>query len=344
MAYGWPLREANSRVDAAGRMMARRNPPHQPTAQFDVFPASRGRGDNAAMTARQPLPGSPPDFLSDVPPMAPMPWQARLDLRFARRGEGTILAANRHEGPLRVQKALYPEGGAVCHAIVLHPPAGIVGGDALDIDIAVGAGAHALLTTPGAGKWYRSAGPLATQRLVCAVEAGGALEWLPQESIVFDGARAAMSGRVELAGDARYLGWEVLCLGRRAAGERFASGDIRLETRIARDGHPLWLERGALAGGGPLLESPAGLAGFSVCGTLLASGPGLDAGLLAACRAVPGREPGARQAVTLLPGLLVARYLGHAAEAARAWFAALWQVLRPALIGRAALMPRIWNT
>jgi urease accessory protein len=296
------------------------------------------------MTARQPLPGSPSDFLSDVPPVALIPWQARLDLRFARRGEATILAANRHEGPLRVQKALYPEGEAVCHAIVLHPPSGIVGGDVLEIGVDVGADAHALLTTPGAGKWYRTAGPGAEQAVRVRVGAGGAVEWLPQESIVHDGARAVMDGRVELAGDARYLGWDVLCLGRRASGERFTRGELRLDTRIERDGRPIWLERGTLAGGGPLLESPVGLAGFSVCATLLASGSGIDAGLLAACRAVPGREPGARMALSLLPDLLVARYLGHVAEAARAWFAALWRLLRPALMGREAVMPRIWNT
>lgn len=271
-------------------------------------------------------------------------WHARLELDFELRAGTTVLARREHFGPLRVQKALYPEGEAVCHAIVLHPPSGIAGGDRLEIRAQVGSGAHALLTTPGAGKWYRSAGPLAEQRLAFTVAAGGTLEWLPQETIVFAGARAAMDTRVELAADARFIGWEVLCLGRRASGERFAHGALNLATRIQRDGRPIWLERGRIDGGGDLLDSPAGLAGFTITGTLLASGASVGPDLLAACRAVAPSESGARHGLSALPDLLVARYLGHSSEAARNWFIELWHLLRPTFAGREAVPPRIWNT
>lgn len=271
-------------------------------------------------------------------------WRAHLKLAFERRGESSVLTRREHVGPLRVQKALHPEGAAVCHAIVLHPPSGIAGGDDLTISVDVGAGAHALLTTPGAGKWYRSGGALASQKLDFNVAAGGLLEWLPQESIVFNGAHASMHTAVELAADARFIGWEVLCLGRRASGERFETGALRLATHLGRAGRPLWLERGRLEGGASLLDSPAGLAGFSVSATLLAVAPALSPELLAACREARAREAGARQAVTLLPDLLVARYLGHSSEAARHWCAGLWQRLRPAMAGREAHPPRIWNT
>jgi urease accessory protein len=271
-------------------------------------------------------------------------WQASLDLRFERRAAATVLAQRNHRGPLRVQKQLYPEGEGVCHAIVLHPPSGIVGGDGLEIRAVLDSGAHALLTTPGAGKWYRSAGPCARQSLEFDLGAGAVLEWLPQETIVFDGAQAGMSSRIRLAADARYFGWEVLCLGRRAANERFEHGELRLSTAIEQEGKPLWLEQGRLAGGSPLLASPMGLAGFSVCGTLLAAGCDIEAGVLAACREVVPQEAGAQAGVTRLPRLLAARYLGHSSEAARDWFAALWHVLRPALIGSEARPPRIWNT
>jgi urease accessory protein len=273
-------------------------------------------------------------------------WQARLDVRFERRADTTVLASCRHFGPLRVQKALHPEGQGICHAIVLHPPSGIVGGDQLDIAIDVAEGAHALLTTPGAGKWYRSAGAQATQRIQIKVGAGGTAEWLPQETIVFSGAHARIASEVELATDARFLGSEVLCLGRRASGERFSQGELRLATSITRAGQPLWFERGRIDGGGPLLDSPVGLAGFSVCGTLLAAGD-VDPSLLAECRRVVAGEAGAQVGITALPGpssLLVARYLGHSSESARHWFVGLWQHLRPALLGIAAQTPRIWNT
>ncbi|OYX31228.1 MAG: hypothetical protein B7Z03_04500 [Hydrogenophilales bacterium 32-62-9] len=177
-------------------------------------------------------------------------WQARLALDFQRRDAATILARREHFGPLRVQKALYPEGEGVCHVIVLHPPSGIAGGDDLHIGVKVDAGAHALLTTPGAGKWYRSAGPWAKQRLDFAVGADATLEWLPQENIVFDAARADMQSRIELDAAARFIGMDVLCLGRRASGETFAHGALQLDTRVQRGGQPIWLERGRLDAAG----------------------------------------------------------------------------------------------
>src|SRR6186997_1982361 len=115
-------------------------------------------------------------------------WRAELALGYERRGPRTVLATRRHDGPLVVQKALYPEGDAVCHGIIVHPPAGIAGGDELDLQARVGAGAQALLTTPGATKWYRSAGALASSHIRWTVDADAALEWLPQETIVFSGA------------------------------------------------------------------------------------------------------------------------------------------------------------
>lgn len=271
-------------------------------------------------------------------------WQARLNLEFGRRAEATALVRRSHQGPLLVQRPLYPEGSAICHALLLHPPAGIAGGDELKIGVSVGAEAHALLTTPGAGKWYGRAHSWASQRLDLEVAAGGVLEWLPQESIVFDGALADMQTHVALAEDACFIGWEVLCLGRRASGERFDSGVLRLATRIERRGRPIWLERGVLEGGARVLQSSAGFAGSSVSATLLAAGAGLDADLLAACRKLVPAERGAQYGLTLLPDVLVARYLGHSAEAARAWMVALWSLLRPALTGREAEEPRIWKT
>ena len=271
-------------------------------------------------------------------------WQAHLDLGFERRNPETILARRAHHGPLRVQKPLYPEGPELCHAIVLHPPAGICGGDRLQIDVDIGEGAQALLTTPGAGKWHRSAGSQAEQTVSITVGAGGTAEWLPQESIVFDGAQARMRTTVDLAEGARFIGVETLCFGRRASGETFDHGSLRLATDIRIDSRPLWHESGIIDGGSALMTSPIGLAGFTVCSTVLAAGIDIDAETLAACRAAASPEAGAQVGVTAMPQLFVGRYLGHSTEAARKWFVALWETLRPAFIGRAAAVPRIWNT
>ncbi len=273
-------------------------------------------------------------------------WHAELHLGFALAGERTVLRENRHRGPLRVQKALYPEGDAVCQAIFLHPPSGIAGGDQLAISVEVGAGAHAQLTTPGAGKWYRSAGAEAAQGLAFTVGESATLEWLPQETIIFDGARARMETRVELAADSRYIGWDILCLGRAAAGERFENGRFDLFFRVDRGNAPIWIERGGFDGNDTMLSSPVGWAGATVCGTLLCVFPELPqqaVALLEACRKVIAVD-GANHGLSALPGILVARYLGNSSEAARLWFAALWEVLRPACCGRPAVIPRIWNT
>lgn len=281
-------------------------------------------------------------------PIAPADsgWRAQLELGIEAVDGASRLTRRWHEGPLRVQKALYPEGPAVCHLMPIHPPAGIAGGDDLSIHLVVGEGAHALVTTPGAGKWYRSRQPdgnqLASQSLDFDVADGGVLEWLPQETIVFDRVRGRADTTVRLSGKALFVGLDILCFGRTASGERFTHGSLSIASRIERDGRLLWREQGRIDGGGRLLASPVGLRGQPVTGTLLVAAEIIDGALLEACRAV---QPAVGEGgITRLPGLLVARYLGPAAEPARAWFVALWSILRPALTGRDAVVPRIWLT
>ena len=275
-------------------------------------------------------------------PAAQAGWDARLRLEFERRDGRTVLAARSHAGPLRVQKPLYPEGPEVCQAIVVHPPGGIVGGDSLAIDIDADAEAHAQITTPGASKWYRSTGARATSVTSLRVGSGALLEWLPQEAILFDGAIASLSLRVELVPGGRFIGWDVTCLGRTAADERFTHGRLRQSLDIVRGGAPLFCERVAIDGGGPALQSGAILGGAPVFGTLIIAGAAIADPLLAACRAVVCDEGDG--AVTRLPDVLVARYRGNSANAARTYFANLWRLLRPVLAGREVVIPRIFST
>jgi urease accessory protein len=269
-------------------------------------------------------------------------WRAELALRFEREPHRTVLAQRRHSGPLRVQKALYPEGPDVCQAIIVHPPGGIAGGDVLDIAVEAGPGAEVQITTPGATKWYRSAGPSALARTRISAAPGSRVEWLPQEGIVFDGANVAIATRVDLAGDAVFIGWDIVSLGRTASGERFGAGSFRQNLELARDGRLLWCERALLHGGAPALHSGAVLGGAPVFGAMTVAGGDIDSATFAACRdATPLQGEGA---VTRLPGIVIARYRGASAAAARTYFARLWQVLRPQAIGRAAVLPRIWAT
>ncbi len=269
-------------------------------------------------------------------------WHAAIDLGYERDGARTVLSRRTHRGPLVVQKSLYPEGESVCQTIIVHPPAGIVGGDRLRVDVALGAGAHAQLTTPGAGKWYRSAGRTARQDIALRAAAGATLEWLPQETIVFDGAIGELALDVELRGDAAFMGWDVVCLGRAASGERFEHGRLRQRIAISRDGVPLFIERADLTGGDALLDSPVGLNGAVVFGTFIAAAQTVPDAILALCRDVAAAD--GEVAVTRMRGCLLGRYRGASTQSARAYFAQLWCVLRPALTGRSAVLPRIWNT
>ena len=159
---------------------------------------------------------------------------------------------------------------------------------------------------------------------------------------MFDGADAASTLRVELAPGATYIGWDVVCLGRTASAERFTHGEWRQRIEIVRGDALIWSERAVLRGDSPLLASPAGLNGAPVFGTFVAMAPILSDELLAACRALtPTQGEGV---ATRLPHALVARWRGHSMEAAHAYFAALWAVVRPALTGRVAVPPRIWTT
>lgn len=270
-------------------------------------------------------------------------WQARLALEYSVQRGRTTLTGREHSGPLLVQKALYPEGDAVCHSIVVHPPGGIAAGDALKLELRLGAGAAALLTTPGAGKWYKSARRKASVVQDFDIGRGAVLEWLPQPAIVFDAARADARTAVRLHEDGLYLGWEITCMGRSAAGERFNSGELRQRTEVWQQGRRLWCEYARLAGDDPMLAAKAGLDGCTVSATLIAAGRDVPAQLLEQCRRIaPGA--GERWGITALPRVLLARYLGASSEAAMQYFTALWSALRPALAGRSAVPPRIWAT
>lgn len=264
-------------------------------------------------------------------------WQASLALGFVRDGATTRLVRREHRGPLRVQKALYPEGPDACHVIVVHPPGGVVGGDRLAIDIDAGPGCLVLATSPGAAKWYRANGRVSHQAVRLTAGVGAAIEWLPQETIFYDAAAVDLELDVELAAGATYLGSEILCFGRVAAGETFASGRVRQRTSIRQAGRLLWWEQGVVTPAG--IASPLGMAGHSVCATFIAVGAGVPAALQAHLRAA---DP--QLAVSQVKSVFVARHLGHDGEAARAAMLRVWQALRPHLLGRPACVPRIWHT
>jgi len=280
----------------------------------------------------------------ESPAAAPAGWHAELSLGFARQGERTALVERRVRMPLAIQRPFYPEGPRVCHILLLHPPGGLVGGDHLDMKLDLQAGSEVLVTTPAAGKWYR--GQRAARQIgrVC-VAPDAHLEWLPQESIVFDGALADQQLRVELAPGATWLGWDITRFGRSASGERFLSGHWRAQTEVWRAGEPLWIDRQQLEGGSRLLDSAYGLAGQPVIGTLAWVGGPVSQELIGAARDLWTALAGLGEAgVTRLSQGLLCRYRGPSSSAARDWFTRVWDRVRREFRGCAAQAPRIWNT
>ena len=273
-----------------------------------------------------------------------MTWHGRLSLEYRHDADsGRTLGHDRHDGPLRVLKALYPEGPAVCQHVLVHPPGGIAGGDRLDIDIRVGAGAHALLTTPGATRFYRSSGEPALQSVRLTLQRDARLEWLPMAGIAHDACIAENRVSFALEEGAQMIGADVLALGLPASSAPFACG--RFTQHLEWPGQ--WLERGAIdAGDALLLQSPLGLGGRTVMATLwCAAGSAFGAGtreaLLDAARHDAGPDEGSTAAT---PRLLLWRALGDSIEPLWArlvtlrarWRRLCWQLDEVA--------PRIWST
>ena len=280
-----------------------------------------------------------------------MAWAGtlRLDYRCDElRGAPRTVLHDRHDGPLRVLASLYPEATAVCHNVLVHPPGGLVGGDALEIDAELAHGSHVLITTPGATRFYRSTGATATQQLRARLADGARLEWLPLETIAYSGCIGANQMRFALAPGAEMIGWDILALGLPASGQAFERG--RFLQHIELPGR--WLERGAIdAADQRLLDSPLGWAGQRVMATLwFAAGAALPAArrerLLDAARALIDADalrPSAG-ATAIDDGVIVLRVLAPRVEPMMVLLTRVWAAWRDAAWALPACVPRVWRT
>jgi len=278
-----------------------------------------------------------------------MAWHAHLTLDYraepATRG---TRADFRHDGPLRVLKTLFPEGPEVCHTVVVHPPGGIVGGDTLAIDLTLGDGAHALVTTPGATRFYRSGGARAAQAIRARVAAGGRLEWLPLETLVHSGAHADNKMTFELAPGAEMFGWDCVALGLPAADAPFVAGDYRHDIAAG----PRWLERGRTSATDlALLDGPCGWAGHRALGTLwFAAGSPLDDArreqLLDVAREIAGAHAlsSTSGATAPQPDVVTLRVLAPRVEPIHELLASVWRAWRVIAWERQPCSPRVWRT
>jgi urease accessory protein len=277
-----------------------------------------------------------------------MGWHGHLSLQYRLSSSARTVVHDTHNGPLRVLQSLYPEGDAICHNVLVHPPGGVVGGDVLAIDVDVQAASHALVTTPGATRFYRSLGDLGLQTLTARVADGARFEWLPLETILYPDTLAENRMRFELAPGAEMMGWDVLALGLPASGQPYDRG--RYTQSIELPG--VWLERGCIDGRDTrLLQSPLGWAGHSVLATMwFAGGTALASArrdaLLDSAREAIAADPLRPTAGCTSPHaeVVVLRALAHRVEPAMHLLTQVWQRWRKTAWSLAGTPPRVWRT
>lgn len=283
------------------------------------------------------------------PSSHPSAWHGQLHLEFRHRDLQTLLSYNHAQAPLKIQRSFYPEGLGICHSVMLHTAGGIVGGDLLSLKVRLHPHAQVLVTTAAAAKIYRSNGQEAQHNTQISVAEGGCLEWLPQDTIVFNGAMYRQTLRVDLAPGAMWMGWDITRLGRTARGESFETGTWRSHTEVWQGDRLIWVDPQWIQGGSEMLDSLHGLAGFPVIGSFAMIGQPVTADLLTAVRSLWQNEDPQNQELTgqlgvtrLMNGLLC-RYRGHSATEARRWFIQIWHVLRHQCLGRSGCVPRVWQ-
>jgi len=270
-------------------------------------------------------------------------WRAQLNLGFSNSNNKTILSHRKHNGPLQVQKPFYPEPNGTCHVYILHPPGGVVGGDRLNICVDVNSNAHALITTPAAGKFYRSAGPVARQEQVIKVAPKGTLEWFPSENIIFSGAKAQIKTKIELSRDSNFMGWEISCLGRPASNENFSQGELDQRFEIWREDRPIQIERLLLNAGNPSLHAKWGLLGFPVIGNMICITNNVE--LLDSLKNLVNTSTDQELfSVTQVDDIILCYFLGISVERARNCFIKAWKIFRKGVIQLEVVEPRIWKT
>jgi len=275
-----------------------------------------------------------------------MPWHAQLTLDYALEA-GRTVARHTHQGPLRVLQSLYPEGSAICHNVLVHPPGGLVGGDTLEVRVKVQSGAQALITTPGATRFYRSDGALALQTTHLHLEPDARLEWLPLEAICYSGCQAENRLTLTPEPGAECMGWDVTALGLPGANQPFAQGWLQQHLELPG----AWLERGRIAADDTrLLDGPTGLDGqrclaclFFATGTPLGRERRQQA--LDAARAVLEAHPLAATAGATSPNaqVVVVRVLAPLVEPAMDLLRAVRGAWRHTLWTQSASSPRIWS-
>jgi urease accessory protein len=284
-------------------------------------------------------------------------WFASLALQLGHCEYGTQLTKTRRCGPLTIQKAFYPEGRDCAHLYLLHPPAGIVSGDELQISIDVQQNAHTLVTTPGANRFYRArtdlsiGDPKQTQITQINLEASAKCEHFPLETLVYNQANGVNNVEVRLQDSSAYCGWDMTCLGLPSSNQQFTAGRFTQLNTLYRDDILIYHDKVIIEPESNIQHHAAGLAGNTVFGTFLAYAPKSQVSdaqrtqLIEQLRAViEQHHASSLVSITDIRQLLVMRYLGQQAHQCKSLFIELWKLVRPWYMKKQGVQPRIWFT
>ena len=268
-------------------------------------------------------------------------WPASLDIEFSVRPEKTVPSKIKHFGPLRVQRPFYPEKDGCCHLYLLHPPGGVVGGDVLKIDIVANTKSKSLVTTPGATKIYRSNIQSKIYQTINLKEES-ILEWMPQETILFNEAQTSINTEVHLSLTSQIFFWDILCLGLPVNNEKFTIGNCRQSLKVFRGNNPVLIENNDFEGGSELMSARWGMRGFYINAIAVMTSSSFV--IVDKIRSLVESGEDFLFSVTQKQGLIICRYMGDSVDQAKLCFREAWAVWRDCELEKEVVVPRIWGT
>ena len=251
---------------------------------------------------------------------------------FARVGARTEPERLFETGGLRWR---FPRSSSPCQAAIVNTGGGVAGGDSYSVSLTLREGAAVEATTPSAERIYRSDGPAASIATRLVLKPRARLFWLPQETLMFEGARLERRLELDTSGEAEFIAAETLVFGRLAMGESRIDATLRDSWRVRRDGRLVFADETRLEHAGATLERKAVGAGARALSTIVASAPDIEARLPDLRAALDAAGSDVESGASAFDGLIVVRLLGASSDRLRA-------ALIASIVALGGRKPRLW--
>ena len=273
-------------------------------------------------------------------------WRGSICIETRRERGSTRLSALQHEGPLRIQRPFSQDDGS-CHIYLIHPPGGVVGGDALFVEFEGHENTNTLITSSAASKFYSCEAGLPKQHISqnLTVNKGSLLEWVPHENIFFEGSKTQLHNKIMMSNESRFFGWEIMVLGRLESDKTSFGGTLRSATTITKNDRLIHRDFFEYSPG--MDRCSWGLNGQRVIGSLIATSAYIEDEEFARLFSDIKKKLGSSSfGATRKKGLFLLRYLGSSVEECKNGFNAARDALHQSealMFGCHGVRPRIWN-